>query len=130
MPRITVVPLSRYYRKCDFWLAVEHRPSGDVITPLDEDGVRRDLAAAHQEGFRSIAIVFMLLMPLIFHRLVGRRIQRASKTMELVGETGELSNRIGDGSRDELGRMCGLFDQLTKRLQAEREVDAEIEAGR
>ncbi len=31
--RITVVPLSRYYRKCDFWLAVEHRPSGDVITP-------------------------------------------------------------------------------------------------
>jgi hypothetical protein len=31
--RVTVVPLSRYYRKCDFWLAVEHRPSGDVITP-------------------------------------------------------------------------------------------------
>jgi hypothetical protein len=31
--RITVVPLSHYYRKCDFWLAVEHRPSGDVITP-------------------------------------------------------------------------------------------------
>jgi hypothetical protein len=31
--RITVVPLSQYYRKCDFWLAVEHRPSGDVITP-------------------------------------------------------------------------------------------------
>jgi len=31
--RITVVPLSRYYRKCDFWLAVQHRPSGDVITP-------------------------------------------------------------------------------------------------
>jgi hypothetical protein len=31
--RITVVPLSRYYRTCDFWLAVEHRPSGDVITP-------------------------------------------------------------------------------------------------
>ena len=32
-PRITVVPLSRYYRQCDSWLAVEHRPSGDVITP-------------------------------------------------------------------------------------------------
>ena len=31
--RVTVYPLSRYYRKCDFWLAVEHRPSGDVITP-------------------------------------------------------------------------------------------------
>ena len=30
---IQVYPLSRYYRKCDFWLAVEHRPSGDVITP-------------------------------------------------------------------------------------------------
>ena len=33
VPRITVVPLSRYHRECDFWLAVEHRPSGDVITP-------------------------------------------------------------------------------------------------
>jgi hypothetical protein len=33
IPRITVVPLSHYYRKCDFWLAVEHRPSGNVITP-------------------------------------------------------------------------------------------------
>jgi hypothetical protein len=33
IPRITVVPLSHYYRQCDFWLAVEHRPSGDVITP-------------------------------------------------------------------------------------------------
>jgi hypothetical protein len=33
VPRITVVPFSRYTRKCDFWLAVEHRPSGDVITP-------------------------------------------------------------------------------------------------
>src|SRR5262249_27377575 len=33
VPRITVVPLSRYHRKCDFWLEVEHRPSGDVITP-------------------------------------------------------------------------------------------------
>ena len=32
-PHISVYPLSRYYRKCDFWLAVEHRPSGDVITP-------------------------------------------------------------------------------------------------
>ena len=31
--RITVVPLSRYYRQCDSWLAVEHRLSGDVITP-------------------------------------------------------------------------------------------------
>jgi hypothetical protein len=28
-----VVPMSRYHRQCDFWLAVEHRPSGDVITP-------------------------------------------------------------------------------------------------
>jgi hypothetical protein len=32
-PHVRVYPLSRYYRRCDFWLAVEHRPSGDVITP-------------------------------------------------------------------------------------------------
>jgi hypothetical protein len=35
-PRITVVPraqYSQYYRRCESWLAVEHRLSGDVITP-------------------------------------------------------------------------------------------------
>jgi hypothetical protein len=33
IPRITVVPLNRYHRECDFWLALERRPSGDVYTP-------------------------------------------------------------------------------------------------
>jgi hypothetical protein len=33
VPRITVYPLSHYYRECAFALGVEHRPSGDVITP-------------------------------------------------------------------------------------------------
>ena len=33
IPRITVYPLSHYYRECAFALGVERRPSGDVITP-------------------------------------------------------------------------------------------------
>ena len=33
VPRVTVYPSSRYYRKCVFALAVEHRLSGDVLTP-------------------------------------------------------------------------------------------------
>jgi 5-oxoprolinase (ATP-hydrolysing) len=32
---------------------------GEVVTPLDEAMVRRELAVARQEGFRSVAIVFM-----------------------------------------------------------------------
>ena len=32
---------------------------GDVVTPLDVSAVKRDLTAAHAEGFRSIAIAFM-----------------------------------------------------------------------
>ncbi len=32
---------------------------GEVITALDEAATRRDLAAAHAEGYRSIAIVFL-----------------------------------------------------------------------
>ncbi len=31
--RIQVTPNQRLYRQCQDWLAVEHRPSGDVITP-------------------------------------------------------------------------------------------------
>src|SRR5262252_8707507 len=32
---------------------------GDVLTPLDEDALRRDLRTARDEGYRSVAIVFM-----------------------------------------------------------------------
>ncbi len=32
---------------------------GEVVTPLDEEGARRQLAAVHAEGYRSLAIVFM-----------------------------------------------------------------------
>ncbi|HUQ29396.1 MAG TPA: hydantoinase B/oxoprolinase family protein [Usitatibacter sp.] len=32
---------------------------GNIVTPLDEAAVRRDLAASHAQGLRSIAIVFM-----------------------------------------------------------------------
>jgi 5-oxoprolinase (ATP-hydrolysing) len=32
---------------------------GEVVTPLDEEGVRRELAAAFAEGFRAAAIVFL-----------------------------------------------------------------------
>lgn len=31
--RIEVYPLSRYYRQCVDWYAVENRPSGPVVTP-------------------------------------------------------------------------------------------------
>ena len=31
--RIEVYPLSRYYRQCVDWYAVEPRPSGPVVTP-------------------------------------------------------------------------------------------------
>lgn len=34
-------------------------PDGTVLIPLDEDGLRRDLANARLEGFASVAIVFM-----------------------------------------------------------------------
>ena len=34
-------------------------PRGEVLTPLDEDAVRRDLERAYDEGFRSVAIVCM-----------------------------------------------------------------------
>ncbi|HXF80652.1 MAG TPA: hydantoinase/oxoprolinase N-terminal domain-containing protein, partial [Usitatibacter sp.] len=42
-------------------IEVEERvgASGEVLTPLDVEKVRRDLAAAHAEGFRSAAIVLM-----------------------------------------------------------------------
>src|SRR5438105_1063355 len=32
---------------------------GEVVQPLDEAAVRRDLIAAYQEGFRTVAIVLM-----------------------------------------------------------------------
>lgn len=33
--------------------------NGDVLRPLDADGLTKELTAAHQEGFRSVAITFL-----------------------------------------------------------------------
>jgi 5-oxoprolinase (ATP-hydrolysing) len=32
---------------------------GEILVPVDEEALRRDLRSAHSEGFRSVAIVFM-----------------------------------------------------------------------
>ncbi len=42
-------------------IEVEERLSatGEVVTPLDKDSVRKILARAHEQGFRSVAVAFM-----------------------------------------------------------------------
>jgi hypothetical protein len=31
--RITIYPSDRFYRQCNAWLQLQHRPSGDVLYP-------------------------------------------------------------------------------------------------
>lgn len=49
---------------------------GDVVQPLDEDGLRRQLAAAHADGLRSAAIVFMHGYRYTAHEEAAARIAR------------------------------------------------------
>ncbi len=52
--------------------------NGDVVQPLDEAQLTVDLAAAHAQGLRSVAIVFMHGWRHTAHELAAERIARAA----------------------------------------------------
>jgi PAS domain S-box-containing protein len=118
--------VERYGRTHGFGWKTGDVSSAIMVSVPADDLLARYSGLIHSSGaaFALIAVLFMAAIPLIFHRLVGRRIRRASRIMEQVRETGELSEKIGDGSADELGRMCSLFDQLATQLMAEKEAIA------
>ncbi|MBI4606278.1 MAG: response regulator [Planctomycetes bacterium] len=66
------------------------------------------------------AAILAVLILWTFHRLAGRRLERIAKVLEGSAATGGGSGRIGDGSRDEIGRVCAAFDKLAGELEAER----------
>jgi PAS domain S-box-containing protein len=77
----------------------------------------------------GLAAVLLALIPLLFDRLVGRRLRRANATIQEVRATGDLSLRIGDASRDEFGDVARAFDSLAAELAVEKEKVREHTAG-
>ena len=58
---------------------------GEVIRPLDEAAVERDLRAAYADGFRAVAVVLHARLPLSRARAADRRDRQADRLHPGVG---------------------------------------------
>ncbi|HWI63560.1 MAG TPA: ATP-binding protein [Symbiobacteriaceae bacterium] len=87
-------------------------------TPLDAA-----LAPVHRLRleFASAAVVLMLLviaLSVIFGLQLTEPLERLEAGARRIGQ-GELTYRIPEGGRDELGRLVAAFNSMTERLQAQ-----------
>ncbi|MBI5849670.1 MAG: response regulator [Planctomycetes bacterium] len=90
-------------------------PSGDIRA------AQRDVLRVIGGGAIGLVLLLALLIPVTFDGIAGRRLARASQTMERFGRGASDSLRIADPSRDEIGRMCRSFDTMADQVVGARE---------
>ncbi|HKD99445.1 MAG TPA: DUF3365 domain-containing protein, partial [Planctomycetota bacterium] len=115
---------------------------GEIISAQIVSVPTEDLAKGQAETMAFLGGCFALLtgalaflIPFVFHRIAGRRLERLARTMEAAGESGALSARVGDGSSDEIGQVGRTFDRMAEQLSAamhraeeqQRRLEAEVE---
>ncbi len=82
------------------------------------------LRTPHQpmsSAYIVVAAILAVLIPFLFHGLVGKRLNRVSTAMRQISAMGDLSQRIHDASRDEIGEMCATFNEMAAQLAGEKE---------
>lgn len=84
----------------------------------------RDLVVFGRTSLRSITIflmttgvVFILLMQLIMHRLVTKRIGQLSGAAAEIGQTADFSRRVPGTGQDEIGQLAGSVNGMLECLQ-------------
>src|SRR6267142_3011407 len=91
---------------------------GEVVVPLDEEGLRRDLESAHAEGFRSIAIVFMHAYRHPLHERLAAVIAR-SFGFEQVSVSHEVSPLMKFVSRGDTTVVDAYLSPILRRYVAQ-----------
>jgi signal transduction histidine kinase len=95
-----------------------------VVRPLWPRGGAALGASGTELLFLPIAVILSAAVGLFIVRMLVRRL-RAMETLAARVAEGDLSVRIGDPSRDEIGRLAGRLDRMTERLAEAR---ARVEA--
>jgi 5-oxoprolinase (ATP-hydrolysing) len=100
---------------------------GEIVAPLDEHSLRRDLEAARAEGFRSVAIVFMHAYRHPVHERRAAALAR-SLAFEQVSVSHELSPLMKFVSRGDTTVVDAYLSPILRRYVAQ--VASELEGVR
>ncbi len=95
------------------WVVVSLVYSDEFFKPLDQ--VRSIIVATV-----GISLVLVFPVSLLLSRLITRPVRRLKKSFAL-GATGDLSVRMEDEGRDEIGDLARYFNSFMSRLQEEIE---------
>jgi 5-oxoprolinase (ATP-hydrolysing) len=91
---------------------------GDILVPLDQEVLRRDLRAVHAEGFRSVAVVFMHAYRHPQHERLAAAIARASG-FDQVSVSHEVSPLMKLVSRGDTTVVDAYLSPILKRYVAQ-----------
>jgi two-component system sensor histidine kinase MprB len=97
------------------------RPLTEVDRSLERIGVFLLIVAA-------AGIVLAALLGLLVARTALGPVRRLTRTAEHVTETGDLSQRIAVGSRDELGRLAASFNTMLAALEESNRAQRQLVA--
>ena len=90
---------------------------GEILVPLDEDALGRDLRAVRDEGYRSVAIVFMHAYRHPRHERVAARVARA--LFEQVSVSHEVSPLMKFVSRGDTTVVDAYLSPILRRYVAQ-----------
>ena len=95
-----------------------------VVRPLWSHGGPPFFESGTELLFLPVTLILSVAVGLLVVRMLVRRLLAMETLAARVAE-GDLSVRIGDPSRDEIGRLAGRLDRMTERLAEAR---ARVEA--
>jgi 5-oxoprolinase (ATP-hydrolysing) len=91
---------------------------GEILLPLDEEALRRDLRAVHAEGYRSVAIVFMHAYRHPAHERLAAEIARAL-AFDQVSVSHEVSPLMKLVSRGDTTVVDAYLSPILRRYVAQ-----------
>jgi two-component system OmpR family sensor kinase len=100
-------------------IELDGQPIGNLVVAASErnveasvNGILRGVALACGAG-----IVVAALLGYLSVRRAIKPLQRFARRVQEIEKTGDLSQRLADGSTDEVGRLAEAFDDLLHRLE-------------
>ena len=101
-------------------IELDGRPLGTLVVAASErnaesavSGILRGVAVACGAALAAAALLGYLSV-----RRALRPLQRFARRVQDIERTGDLSQRVAEGSTDEVGRLAEAFDQLLVRLES------------
>jgi PAS domain S-box-containing protein len=99
---------------------IDGQPAFAVSVELPREGALQALRASRFAMF-SVActgVALLLLVLGMLETVVFSRIQRLGGAIEGIGKTGDLSVRLPDGSRDEIGQLGRNLNRMLEELES------------